>query len=323
MTQPYALPMVQIGAGNQPTRPLALGGSIFAGNDWPREIEEELLATMEAAIALNVRHFDTASGYGHGRSEELIGQFMAGRRGDVFVGSKASIETMDAKLMLDQVEQSLRRLQTDVIDLYYIHWPRQGKDLRPMMEGLERARAQGKVRAIGVSNFSAAQMAEVAQAGTIDAHQICYNLLWRFAEADVLPYCREHGIAVVTYSSIAQGVLTGKFPRHPQLKSVDQRGRTVHFDAEVWPHVYAAVEELKEVAAASGRDLTHLAIRWVLAQPGISAVVVGARTPQQVEDNVQALEGEIAPEVYARMTAISDAVMPAIPNTGNPYRYYP
>lgn len=315
--------MVQIGVGNQSTLPLALGGSIFAGNDWPREVEDALLATMEAAVTLNVRHFDTASGYGHGRSEELIGQFMAGRRDGVFVGSKASIDTMDATLMLEQVEQSLQRLQTDVIDLYYIHWPRQGKDLRPMMDGLEQARAQGKVRAIGVSNFSVEQMAQVAQAGVIDAHQICYNLLWRFADADVLPYCRKHGIAVVTYSSIAQGVLTGKFPRHPHLKTNDQRGRTVHFDAEVWPHVYAAVEELKGVSAASGRTLTHLAIRWVLAQPGVSAVVVGARTPQQVEDNVQALEGEISPAIFARMTAISDRVMPVIPNTGNPYRYYP
>ena len=226
MKQSYDVPAVRIGPAGKPTLPLALGGSIFAGNDWPYEVEQELLSTMAAALDQGMTHFDTASGYGNGRSEELIGQFLAGRRDAVFVASKSSVDAMDAALMLAEVEHSLARLRTDVIDLYYIHWPRRGNDLRPLMEGLERARAQGKIRAVGVSNFSVEQMEQVAQAGTIDAHQFCYNLLWRFAEADVLPYCREHGIAVVTYSSIAQGILTGKFPRHPAVKC--QR--------PTWPH---------------------------------------------------------------------------------------
>ena len=127
---------------------------------------------------------------------------------------------MTAAAMLAQIDQSLVRLQTDVIDLYYIHWPRQGQDLRPWMEGLEAARQQGKIRAVGVSNFSVDQMAQVATVGRIDAHQLCYNLVWRFAERAVIPYCREQQIAVTTYSSVAQGVLTGKFPRHP-LRSDD------------------------------------------------------------------------------------------------------
>ena len=323
MVYPYTLPPVRIGGADKSHAPLALGGSIFFGDDWPEELEADLLATMEAALQHAVTHFDTASGYGGGRSEELIGRILAGRRHQIFLASKASIDEMDAQLMFEQVEKSLDRLQTDAIDLYYIHWPRQGKDPRPMMEGLELARSQGMIQSIGVSNFSVEQMQQVEEVGKIDAHQLCYNLFWRFAEDDVIPYCRDKQISIVTYSSIAQGVLTGRFPRNPRLRANDQRAETVHFDSSVWPHVYDGVEKLKVLAQTVERTLVHLAIRWVLHQPGITSVVVGARTPQQVEDNAQALMGEIPSEVFEQMTSISDEVIPHIPNTGNPYRYYP
>src|SRR4051794_3540537 len=145
-----ALPPVQIGPIHKPALPLALGGSIFPDSDRSPETERALLATMERALELGVTHIDTASGYGGGRSEELIGGFLQGRREQVFLASKASIDEMDAQVMLGMVDKSLRRLQTEFIDLYYIHWPRVGKDIRPMMEGLELARSQGKIGAIGV-----------------------------------------------------------------------------------------------------------------------------------------------------------------------------
>jgi myo-inositol catabolism protein IolS len=318
-----ALPPIQIGTCPKATLPLVLGGSIFPDSDRTPETERSLLATMQRALELGITHIDTATGYGGGRSEELIGEFLPSRRQQVFLASKASISEMNAQVMLGMVEKSLQRLQTDFIDLYYIHWPRAGKDMRPMMEGLELARSQGKIGAIGVSNFSVEQMQQVAEVGKIDAHQLCYNLIWRFPERDVIPYCHQNQIAVITYSSIAQGVLTGKFGRDPHLGARDQRARTVHFEDDVWPHVYAGVEQLKEVAAEAKRSLTHLAIRWVLHQPGITAVVVGARKPEQVEDNWQALVGEIPASVFDVMTAISDQVMPAVPDIGNPYRYYP
>lgn len=303
--------------------PLALGGSLFGADEYGGEKAAALLAAMQAALARGINHFDTASDYGGGESEKLIGHFMAGKRAQVFVASKAGPDEMDAGVMLAQVERSLERLQTDSIDLYYIHWPRRGKDPRPLMEGLERARALGKIRAVGVSNFSVEQMALAAQAGRVDAHQLCYSLLWRFAEAELIPYCVEHNIAVITYSSIAQGVLTGKFPRQPQLAPGDQRARTVHFEPNVWPHVYEAVEAFKQVAARAGVPLTHLAIRWVLAQPGIHTAVVSARTSEQLHDNANALDHDIPDAVLADLTAISDSVMPRIPDVGNMYRYYP
>src|SRR5262249_34318231 len=163
-----------------------------------------------------------------------------------------------------------------------IHWPRKGKDMRPLMEGLEKARQQGKIVAIGVSNFNVEQMEQLAQVGRIDANQLCYSLLWRFDEADVIPYCRANNIAITTYSSIAQGILTGKFSQQNPVQPGDSRARTVHFDADVWPHIYEAVEQFKQVAAEVNRPLSHLAIRWVLHQPDINTAVVSARTPEQL-----------------------------------------
>ena len=212
-----AVNTVRIGLVSKDLNPLALGGSVFGPGAWEAGARAQLWEAMETALALGINHFDTASGYGGGQSEELIGEFLQGRRDRVFLATKAAVDRYERGPMLDQVHASLKRLRTDVIDLYYIHWPRRGQDMRPAMEDLELAREQGKVRAVGVSNFSVPDMEQTAQAGRIDAHQLGYNLIWRFPERDVIPYCVAHNIAVVTYSSIAQGVLTGKFPRQPQF----------------------------------------------------------------------------------------------------------
>ena len=323
MSDTSAVPTVQIPPVPMPLCPLALGGSVFGSDAWSGPQRADLADAIAGALACGIRHFDTASDYGGGASERLLGERLAARRQEVFLASKASLDVMDAGLMLAKVEESLARLQTDVIDLYYIHWPRAGQDLRPLMEGLERARAQGKIRAVGVSNFSVAQMQQVAEVGRIDAHQLGYNLFWRGAEAEIIPYCRAHQIAVVTYSSIAQGILAGKYGPQPQFGPGDGRAGTVHFEPAVWPHVYAAVEELKLLAAEVERPLAHLAIRWVLQQPGINTAVVGAKNRRQVEDNAAALAGVIPASIFARMTAISDRLAAVLPDTGNVYRYYP
>lgn len=320
MTEPTSRPVSPL-APQQ--KSLGLGCWVFGSEQWQGQAKSELLAAMAAALEQGLTHFDTASGYGKGLSEEVVGEFLVGKREQVFLASKAALDQMDAGLMLRQVEASLGRLQTDFIDLYYIHWPRTGKDMRPLMEGLELARRQGKIGAIGVSNFTVEQMAQLAGVGKIDAYQVGYNLFWRGAERALLPYCREQGIAVVTYSSIAQGILTGKFPRELQLQAGDQRQGIVLFEPEVWPHIYEGVEQLKALAQETGRPLAHLAIRWALHQEGVNAALVGARTAQQVAQNVQAMAGEIPAAIFERMTEISDQVIQHIPDTGNMYRYYP
>jgi len=210
-----------------------------------------------------------------------------------------------------------------LIDLYYIHWPRTGKDLRPWMEGLETARQRGFIRAVGVSNFSVEQMDHVAQVGRIDAHQLDYSLIWRFPERDLLPYCHAHGIAVVTYASLAHGILAGKFPRQPHFSEGDQRRKILLFQDNVWPHVYEAVEAFKGIAERSGRPLVHLAIRWLLNQPNVTSVLVSARNAQQAVFNAQALDGAIPNSVFEELTAMSSQMIHAVPDEGNPYGYHP
>lgn len=319
------MPPVNPSISGKSFHPLGLGCWVFDRRLWAAEGEEALLQTMQIALQYGINHFDTATGYGSGSSEKVIGQFFAnplfaGRREQVFLASKADV-VATAQAMLDNVRSSLERLQTNAVDLYYIHWPDSQVDMRPAMEGLETARQKGWVRAVGVSNFSVADMEQVSQVGHIDSHQLGYNLFWRFRERDVIAACRERGIPVVTYSSLAQGILTGKFPRQLDLPPGDQRRSIIFFQKKTWPIIYAAVEQLKALAAEVSRPLPHLAIRWTLAQPGIVCALAGARSPEQVRENAAAMQGEIPAGVFERMTAISDAVMNQLPDTGNMYSF--
>jgi myo-inositol catabolism protein IolS len=314
--------MARIGTVDKEHPQLALGCWTFGGAQWGGQEDPDSREAMEKAFELGITHFDTASGYGGGRSERVVGEFIRDKRDAIFLASKQGANAKMEKYAAS-IRSSLERLGTDYIDLYYIHWPNSKFDLRPSMEALVRAKEAGIVGAIGVSNFSIEQMEQVSEVGTIDANQLCYNLLWRWDEADIIPYCREHGIAVVSYSSIAQGILTGKFPKAPEFRDGDQRPSTTLFDPDVWPVVYDAVERMKPIAADAGRPLAHLAVRWVAKQPGITSILVGVRNAAQVAENAAAMEGEIDDEIFDRITRVSDRAKEMIPDTGNIFRYYP
>ena len=307
----------QVGSNPRSHLPFAFGGSWYFPYANGGDVDRSLLAAMKAAYDLGIRHFDTASGYGNGHSEELYGKFLKGRRDDIFIASKANPEETSAAAIYDEVCASLRRLGVERIDLYYIHWPRTGRDMRPIMQGLERARAEGKIGAIGVSNFSVAEMESLSEVGRIDAHQLGHNLLWRRAEADIIPYCAAHDIAVYAYSTLSHGILTGKFARDLGLVSNDQRNGILPFKSENWPHVFEAVEEMKSIAAEAGRPLAHLAIRWNLSRPGITGVVVGSRSAEQAAATIPALVGDIPDNAFERLTAISDRVILRISEANN------
>lgn len=295
--------------------PLGLGCWVFGGAAWGGQDDEQSRNVMQASVDAGLNHFDTAIGYGGGKSEQLVGQFITEHqlRDQIYLATKGFMSQMTGEFARQQFEKSVANLGVDVVDLYYIHWPKSDTDMRPVMEELEKLRSEGKLRHIGVSNFSVEHMQQVAEVGRIDAHQMCYNLLWRHPEAEIMPYCRENDIAIVTYSSIAQGILTGKFPRHPEFPEGDQRPNTLPFREDIWPHLYEAVEQLKPLAEQLNRPLTHLAIRWVLAQPDIASVLVGARREDQLNQNVAAMDGDIPNEVFEQMTAISDEAVAKIP----------
>lgn len=325
MTNSASAP-VTIGPIPQPQARLGYGGSSFGPEQYTGQEDANLLGAMERTLARGLNHFDTAAGYGDGHSERLLGRLIAaepGRRERVVVATKDHFNDLSGAAMTAAVELSRSRIGVDTLDLFYIHWPRTGKDMRPWMEALETARQQGKIRAIGVSNFSVEQMDHVSEVGRIDAHQLCYSLLWRFPERDLIPYCSEHRIAVITFASLAHGILSGKFPREPQFPEGDHRRSILPFRADVWPHVHEATQALKSVAERAGRPLAHLAIRWLLSRPGVAVSLVSARNADQADANADAMLGDVNDSVFDELTAISDVAMQHIPDEGNPYGYHP
>jgi myo-inositol catabolism protein IolS len=315
--------MVMITSSTKPFTPIGLGCWQYHPALWEAEAGRSLIETMETALAHGINHFDTATGYGSGASEKLVGRFVKGQRERVFIATKANIHDESPQTMLDSVKRSLERLDTDYIDLYYIHWPRSDMDIRPAMEGLELARAQGLVHAVGVSNFSVLQMEEVARSGKIDALQIPHSLLWRAYEREVIPYCRERGIGVVAYGPLGYGILTGKFARKLSFQPGDQRNTILFFQDPPWGAIHAAVEAMKSVAQEVRRPLLHLVLRWSLARPGLTCALAGANSPAQAAQNAAALEGEIPAWALERLSEISDELIGKIPAVANPYEYTP
>ena len=310
---------VQLGNSDKELLPIALGGSWYDKS----ASEADVTAAMAAAFDGGVRHFDTASTYAGGRSEELLGEFLRGRRDAVFLASKADPAELTADAMLRAVEGSLKRLGVEQIDLYYIHWPRAGHDLRPRMEGLAQAQRDGKIGAIGVSNFTVAQLEQVSEVARPAAHQLGYNLLWRYMDAEIIPYCARHDIAVVAYSPLAHGILTGKYGRDPGLTPGDQRHSILPFRADLWPEVFVGVERMKELAAEAKLPLPTLALRWLLARPDIATVVVGARNAAQSAANLTALAPPVPAAVLAELTRLSNAISARLPDVGNLFNHYP
>ena len=317
---------VQIGKQTLPHLPLGFGCSFYGINDWYGQQGKDILAAMATAIEDGITHFDTAEGYGGGESEKLIARFLEtdpNLRETLFIASKANLNELTQQAILDSIDASRSRLQTDIIDLYYIHWPRTGKDLRPVMEGLETARQQGIIRAVGVSNFSIGQMEQVSEVGTIDAHQLGYNLLWRFPEKDIIPYCAENKIVVIVYSALAHGILSGKYNQQLQFSPDDQRWKILHFREDVWSKLYDSTQKFKAVAEQSGYSLVHLALRWLLHQAGVTEVLVSAKNPEQALSNGTTLNIEIPLSILDELTNISNEAMQHIPDEGNPFGYHP
>jgi len=300
---------------------LGLGCWPLGGDQWGSQEDRASLATIETAYEKGIRHFDTAQAYGRGHGEELLGKALKKVRDNSFIATKIFYTPEDK--VEGAIAASLRRLQTDRIDLLYIHWPKRGGDLGAMMAALERARARGAIRLIGVSNFSVAQMREVMKAGKLDVVQLCYNLLWRREERETLPFCQRNDSAVVTYSSLAEGILTGKFGPEPAFAPGDHRPRSLLFDRALWKEVHATVDKMKAVAADAGRPLSHCALRWLISQGSVATALVGCRTPQQVAENLAAMEGEIDPSIFDRLTEISTAFSGNLPDEGNIFRWYP
>ena len=279
---------------------------------WKGIDDNEILKALRCAFENGITTFDTAEAYGNGHSERSIAKALGDVRDKIIIADKVFANHLQYNQVIKSCEKSLKQLNTDVIDLYQIHWPPGsfGQRAVPMEEPLRAMvdlKNQGKIRAIGVSNFNLSQLQEACSYAPIDSLQPPYSLFWRAAEQDLLPYCRQQGITILAYSSMAQGLLTGKFGPNHQFEKGDNRAGNKLFIAENYARVQEALNRLKPIAEKKGTTLGQLALAWIIAQPGTCAIA-GARNDQQVEQNSAADAVSLNQEDLDQMEEISHIV---------------
>lgn len=296
---------VRLGKTDLYVNPIGLGANAVGGhNIHPNLSEDTGRDIVRTAIRSDVNFVDTAYHYGLGRSEELIGEVVKemGARQDVIIATKGGTAYRDGARVIDnspavlknQAEESLRRLQTDYIDLYYIHFPDESTPKAEAVGALQRLKEEGKIRAIGVCNFRIDQLREANQDGYLDVIQDHYSLVVRDNEKDLLPFAKENGISFIPYFPLAAGLLTGKYAA--DTKFTDGREKRQMFQPGVYEKNIAKVEQLREIAAGKGAEIAHVVLAWYLTRDEIDVLIPGAKRPQQVSDNLKTLDVQLTKE---------------------------
>jgi aryl-alcohol dehydrogenase-like predicted oxidoreductase len=273
-----------------PVSHVALGTWAIGGGMWGGTDEEESIATIRKAVELGINLIDTAPAYGFGRSEEIVGRALVGIRDRVVIATKVGLAWPDGQVQRDasaariseEIESSLRRLRTDHIDLYQVHWPDPLVAPEETARELERLRTQGKILAIGVSNYSPAQMSAFRAFAPLATVQSPYNLFEREIEKEVLPYAHAQGIRVLGYGSLCRGLLSGRMRPDTAFQGDDLRKLDPKFRQPRYAQYLAAVDALQRLAVERhGKSLLALAVRWVVQQDTIA--LWGARRPDQLD----------------------------------------
>jgi aryl-alcohol dehydrogenase-like predicted oxidoreductase len=296
-----------------------LMGTWQAGKEmWTGIDDKETTKAMRAALDAGITTFDTAEAYGRGHSERILGRALSDVRDRVVYATKVFANHLKYDQVMQACERSLKNLKTDTIDLYQIHWPSGtwGSKKVPFeetMRALIDLKQQGKIRAIGVSNFSRDQLAQAAQYGPIDSLQPPYSLFWRHVEADGRPYCIENDITILAYSPMAQGLLTGKFGPDHRFESGDHRAGSKLFQPQNFQRIQQALNRLRPLAEKHGCTLGQLALAWVIAQPNTCAIA-GARNAQQAAENAAAANIKLSTQDLAEMDAIGRTVTDHLDN---------
>lgn len=287
------------------------GKSMWTGID-DAQSEKAVRAAMDAGITT----FDTAEVYGNGHSEKVLGKAIGSRRDEVQILSKVFSNHLKYEQVVAACNRSLKNLGTDYLDLYQIHWPPGSFGAKPVpveetMQALTDLKDQGKIRAIGVSNFSLEQLKAISAIGPIDSLQPPYSLFWRHVEPDTLAWCKENQVTVLAYSPMAQGLLTGKFGPDHRFEKGDHRSSNRLFQPDVYPHVQKALEALRPMAEKKGITMAQLALAWVISKPGVCAIA-GARDAVQSEDNARAADVQLTDAELEAMDRISRPVVARI-----------
>jgi methylglyoxal reductase len=304
----------------------AIGGWMWGGAD-----ERESIAAIQASIDEGVSLIDTAPAYGFGRSEEVVGKAIAGRRDEVVLATKCGLvwdtergnwffdaeghtvhRYLGAESIRKELETSLRRLGTDHIDIYVTHWQDPTTPVEETMGALEELRTEGKIRAIAASNTSPDDVREYLKQGQLDGIQERYNALDRELDDELVPQCLEHDVSVMSYSSLALGLLSGGLGPDRKFEGDDQRAGNPRFTRENRIKVAHMLGELDALCAELGLTTAQLVIGWTLARPGITYALCGARTPRHAVENAKAGSQTLSAEVISAVDAVFDARIPGV-----------
>ncbi len=284
----------------------------MGGDSFEKESDETNVEAIREALSLGITSFDTAEGYGGGHSERVLAQALAGRRSECNIASKVAGWNLGADDVLRAAEASLRRLQTEYIDIYYVHWSNPDFPIEGTMSAFNRLKEEGLIRAIGLSNFSLAEMEEAARYARIDVIQPEYSLLERSIEADIVPYCLEHGIGILSFSSIAKGLLTGAFHSGKQLSENDFRTTLRFFLPEHLEIESALIDVMKGIAEKKGVLLSQVAVSWLLHRPGLASAIVGTQNIGHLRSNADAADLELTEAENQLLESVSRQVIDRI-----------
>jgi aryl-alcohol dehydrogenase-like predicted oxidoreductase len=305
---------VYISGTNLNVSRIALGTWAIGGTDWGGTDEQVAIRTIEDALDRGINFLDTAPIYGFGRSEQIIAKALTSHRRDqVIIATKCGLDWSDDSVkrnstrarVLQEVEASLRRLKTDYIDIYQYHWPDTAVPFEDQARLMEELRKSGKIRAIGLSNYTVEQLEAFRKAAPIHTVQPPYNLFERGAEDNVIPYAREHNITVLAYSPLCRGLLSGRITAQTAFAADDIRLHDPKFQLPRFPQYIGAVAELSDFARERfGRSVSAMAVRWVLEQGNSIIALWGARKPEQLAGIDSALGWRLDPASVLQINAI-------------------
>jgi myo-inositol catabolism protein IolS len=299
--------------------PITLGSWPMSGDRYGPIDDSEAVRTIRHALDQGITIFDTAPAYGRGHAEETLGAALDGRRDQAIVVTKCGIEpavggqpgrNSSRAAILGEIDESLRRLRTDHVDVYLVHWPDPNTPLEETMGALDEIQRAGKARLVGVSNFDVPLLYQCLALRQLDVVQVGYNLFDRRMEREVFPFCREHGIGVMAYGSLAYGLLSGAFTEDTTFDAADWRANGVAFGqpilrGENFRHNVRLVQQLRdEVAAPRGLTVAQLALAWAVHNPHVTTAMVGARVPAEIEENVGAARVQLSEHDVAQIEGI-------------------
>jgi len=308
--------------------PLVYGGFAIGGFMWGGADENDAIASIHAAIDGGVNLIDTAPLYGFGRGEEIVGKALKSRKGRALIATKGGLrhdkqegdlggERMGLegepvkwfrnsrpKELIWECEQSLRRLQVEEIDLYQIHWPDTSVPIEDAVGALLRLQEQGKIRAIGVSNYNITQMQKAISVAQIDSLQPPYSIIRRGIEKEILPFCIQNNIGTITYSPLERGLLSGKISAEKVFEPNDHRLEHPYFKVENRKKVLSALEGIKPICDKHRATFAQVILNWTLQQKGVTGVIVGARNSKQMEENLGAMKFSLSAEEMLEMESI-------------------